>query len=154
MRDFNEADKQKKQGRIRIEENPCGLSADMLAKLDEKIRASAQDSHLPCGKAFRIADEYNVPKIAVGERVDRMGIRITNCQIGCFKVDKNLHENIDNAKMDEKIIAALNELNQADALNCAGVFELARQFKLTPMAVADAANSSGLKVRRCQLGCF
>jgi hypothetical protein len=154
MRDFNEADKQKKQGRIQIQENPCGLSEDMLARLDKKIKESAQDSHLPCGKAFRIAEEYDVPKIAVGERVDRLGIRITNCQIGCFKVDKNLHENIDAAKMNKEVIVALDKLNNADALNCAGVFELSRQFQLTPMAVADAANSKGLKVRRCQLGCF
>ena len=154
MRDFNDADRQKKQGRIQTKENPCGLSADTLSKLEQKVKTSAIENHLPCGTAFKIAQDAGVPKIAVGERVDRLGIRITNCQIGCFKVDKNIHDGTENRQIDEKVIAALDTLNRNDALNCASVFELAQQVKITPMAIANAANARNLRIHHCQLGCF
>lgn len=154
MRNFNEADKEKKQARIQIKENPGNLSKEMLSHLEDKVKASSRDGQLPCGTASRIAQDANVPKISVGELVDRLDIRITNCQIGCFKVEKNLHENLDKKKPDDNIIAVLDTLNKNNELTCATVFEVAAKLKLTPMAVADVANSHDLRIRHCQLGCF
>jgi len=36
----------------------------------------------------------------------------------------------------------------------AKAFELARQFNLKSMVIADEVNAMGLKIRGCQLGCF
>jgi hypothetical protein len=95
-----------------------------------------------------------VPKIAVGEITDRLGVRVTDCQIGCFKVDKNLHEDLAGKKPEEKIVALLESLSQSDELTCVKVFELAKELNLKPLALADAASARNIKVRRCQLGCF
>ena len=88
MRDFNEADRKKKDTRIRIQGNPSNLSKEALSHLEESVKASLLDGYLPCPAAWKIAKEINVPKIAVGEVTDRLGKRITNCQIGCFKIEK------------------------------------------------------------------
>jgi hypothetical protein len=154
MRDFSEADKKEKQARIQIKENPAGLAPEVLAQLGEKVKASLRKGYLPCGAAFKIARDAGVPKIAVGEVADRLGIRVSNCQIGFFKVDKTLHDNLDNSKIDDAIVARLEALRDKNELNCAGVFGLAREMKLTPMAIADVANVRKLKIHRCQLGCF
>jgi hypothetical protein len=155
MRNFNESDKEKKQARIQTKENPADLSEERLTQLVEKVKASCQDGHLPCAKAHQIAQDADVPKIAVGEVADRLGIRIINCQIGCFKVDKIIHDNVDQKKnTDDDIEIRLQKLSENGYLTCADVFNLALQLKLTPMAIANVANSQSIRIHICQLGCF
>ena len=154
MRNFSEADKKKKQARIQIEENPSNLSKELLSKLESAVQASLKDGYLSCPAAWRIAKEANVPNIAIGKITDRLGIRITNCQIGCFKVDKTIHDKLAHKKINDTIIATLEGFEKNNELTCAKVFEMAKQLKLTPMAIADIANLRNWKVRKCQLGCF
>jgi hypothetical protein len=154
MRNFNEADKTKKRARIQIQENPGDLSKEVLLQLEDKIKASLRDGHLTCAAAHKIAQDADVPKIAVGEVADRLGIRIINCQIGCFKVDKTIHENLEHKKIDDKIIFRIETLSKNDELTCAIVFELASQLKIAPIAIANIANYRNLRIHNCQLGCF
>ena len=155
MRNFNESDKEKKQARIQMKENPADLSEERLTQLVEKVKASSQDRHLPCAKAHKIAQDANVPTIAVGEVADRLGIRIINCQIGCFKVEKIIHDNVDQKKnTDDDIEIRLQKLSENGYLTCADIFKLASQLKLTPMAIANVANSQSIRIHICQLGCF
>jgi hypothetical protein len=154
MRDFNEDDKKKKRGRIQVPPNPANLSAAELSKLEGTVKSKLQDGNLPCGTAHKIAKDAGVPRIAVGEITDRLGIRIINCQIGCFKLDKNVHSDTAPDDPGNRIAGRLEELETQNELTCAKVFELAQELKLTPMAVADVANYRDMKVRRCQLGCF
>ena len=154
MRSFGEADRQKKKTRIQLQENPGKLSNEMLSQLEDTVKASLKDGYLPCAVAFKIAKEAQVPKVAVGEMTDRLGIRVTNCQIGCFKVDKTIHDNSAHEDLDDGIVSKLNALKENNELTCANVFDLAQQLKLTPMAIADAANLRDLKIHHCQLGCF
>lgn len=155
MRNFNEADKEKKQARIQTKENPADLSEERRTQLMEKVKASSQDGHLPCAKAHKIAQDYDVPKIAVGEMADKLGIRIINCQIGCFKVDKIIHDNADEKKKtDDDIQKRLQTITENGYITCADVFKLALRSKLAPMAIANVANSQNIKIHICQLGCF
>ncbi len=154
MRDFSEADKKKKQTRIQVEENPGNLSRELLAHLEGEVKASLKDGYLSCPTAWRIAKEANVPKIAIGKITDRLGIRIANCQIGCFKVDKTIHDNLAHKKIDNTIVTTLETLEKNHELTCAKVFDLALQQRFTPMAIADVANLRNWKIHSCQLGCF
>ena len=154
MRDFGKADKKKKQSRIQIPENPEALPQEVLSQLRDTIQASLRDGGLQCATAFKIARQAKVPNIAIGEMTDRLGIRITNCRIGCFKVDKIVWDKIDQKKIADEIIPMLESLRKNNDLTCAKVFELALQLKLTPMAIADVANFRNMKIHRCQLGCF
>ena len=152
-RDFNETDKKKKKGRIQLPENPGNLTPERLAELEEKVKASLKGGYLPCAKAFSIAGELNVPKIAVGAMTDKIGVRVSDCRTGCFKVDKIIHEDT-GKKPDEKIMQAVENLKEKDELTCANVFILAERLGVVPMKVADAVNLYGWKIKQCQLGCF
>jgi hypothetical protein len=154
MRSFGEADRKKKKARIQLQENLGKLSNEVLSQLEDTVKASLKDGYLPCAMAFKIATEAQVPKVAVGEMTDRLGIRVTNCQIGCFKVDKTIHDKSAHEDRDDEIVSKLNALKENNELTCANVFDLAQQLKSTPMAIADAANLRDLKIHNCQLGCF
>ena len=154
MRDFNETDKKKKKARIQIQKNPANLSKAVLSQLEDKVKASLKDGYLPCSVAWSIAKDANVPKIAVGEITDRLGIRITDCQIGFFKIEKTPYDNLVYDNIDGEFITVLETLAGNSQLTCAKVFDLARQFKLKPMVIANVANAQELNIRDCQLGCF
>ncbi len=154
MRSFSEADRKKKKIMIHLQENPGNLRSELLSQLEDMVKASLKGGYLPCAVAFKIAKEVQVSKVAVGEMTDRLGIRVTNCQIGCFKVDKTIHDNSAHEDLDDGIVSKLNALKENNELTCANVFDLAQQLKSTPMAIADAANLRDLKIDNCQLGCF
>jgi hypothetical protein len=42
------------------------------------------DGRITCAAACRIADELGVPRKEVGRAADRAGIKIKDCQLGCF----------------------------------------------------------------------
>jgi hypothetical protein len=56
----------------------------MSAELEEKITSSLVDDQLPCPGAFKIAKELKVGLREVGETADKLGIKISSCQLGCF----------------------------------------------------------------------
>jgi hypothetical protein len=153
-RDFNETDKKKKQTRIQLPENPENLSKEMLSRIEELVKGSLREGNLPCPTAWKIARQLEVPRIAVGTIVDRLGIRITNCQVGCFKVDKLVHEGFDPENIDDRIIASLEQITRNKELTCEDVFDMAKKLKVPPLAIADTANWQQIKIHNCQLGCF
>ncbi len=154
MRDFNDADRAKKRRRITLPENPGNLPPDALARLEAAVRQAASGGHLSCPRGWRVARDMGVSRLDVGAMADRLGIRITDCQLGCFKVDKTPYDPGGAEPPSEEVVRRVRELHERGELTCANVFELARELDLRPRTVADAANAGGYKLRQCQLGCF
>ena len=154
MRDFNEGDQKKKGARIQIQKNPGNLSEELLLQLEGAVKTSLKDGYLPCPVAWKIAKEYNVPKIAIGEIADRLGVRVTNCQLGCFKIEKTSYDKSVSKNINGEVLNMLETLEEKEQLTCARVFDLAQHFKLKPIVVASEINAIGLKIYSCQLGCF
>lgn len=154
MRDFNQADRKKKTSRIQVRENPANLSKEKLSELESKVKESLKEGYLACPVAWKIAKDEGVPKIAVGEIADRLGIRVTDCQLGCFKVEKMVYDNPDHKPIDSKIVTELEKLIERNELTCPKVFELARKYKVKPLDIANEVSARGLKFLECQLGCF
>jgi len=55
------------------------------AELKEIIKANAGDNGLNCATAFSIAKKHDVSLQKIGDVCNEMGIKIRNCQLGCFK---------------------------------------------------------------------
>jgi len=153
-RDFNEQDKKKKRVRIQLSENPANLPQETLEKLEAAVTAALREGYLPCPVAWRIAKDFNIPRIAVGAVMDKRGVRVTDCQIGFFRVDKTPYQGNAPQQTSQELAAGLRGLDASDRMTCSAVFELARQVKTTPLKVAEAANILERKIRSCQLGCF
>jgi hypothetical protein len=154
MRKFDEASKAKKALRIQVPANPDRLSGELLAALEAEIKASLRDGHLPCPAAWKISREAGVSRLAAGEIADRLGIRVSGCQIGFFKKNKTPYTEPAGKLVDDEVAAVLEQLSKSKQLTCAGIFEIAQRFKLKPLDVSHAASARGLVIRECQLGCF
>ena len=153
IRDFSEQDRNKKKTRIRLPENPANLPPETLGRLETAVTASLREGYLACPVAWRIAKDFDVPRIAVGAVMDKRGVRVTDCQIGFFRVDKTPYQGNAPRQPSPELATGLKELDGACRLTCSAVFERARQIKTTPLEGSDAANILGLKNRSCQLGC-
>ncbi|UCE97387.1 MAG: hypothetical protein JSV74_05405 [Dehalococcoidia bacterium] len=154
MRDFNDASRVKKSARIQIPNNPDNLSKEELAHLESMVKAALGDGYISCPVAWDIAKEARVTKIAVGEIADKLGIRITDCQIGFYKKEKTTYDNPANKCLDGEIVTMLMTLAESNQLTCTKIFELGQEFKLKPITIANEASVQGLKISGCQLGCF
>ena len=154
MRDLNAGDQRKKRARIQLPENPGHLSPENLARLESQVKDNIKDGYLSCPIAWGLAAKLNVPRIAVGALADKFGTRITECQLGCFKVDKTPFDNSPAGNFSAGLIQQLKELGETGQLTCARANELARQNNLDPLVLAGQINVMRLKIRECQLGCF
>jgi len=52
--------------------------------LEEQLKVSLVDGKLPCATAFKIARKLKVTPKQVGDVANKLGIKIVNCQLGCF----------------------------------------------------------------------
>lgn len=50
----------------------------------EAVRAKAIDGRITCSVLRRYAEEQGVPYKVAGAAADLAGVRVTNCDLGCF----------------------------------------------------------------------
>lgn len=154
MRDFTDADRQKKRGRIELPNNPDNLSPAALASLETAVQAAARDGLVACPAGWKVAKEAGISRLAVGVMIDRLGLRVTDCQLGCFKVGKTPFGGRATEPFTADVSARVEALREAGELSCSNTFALADELHVKPRSVAEAANVRGYKLSRCQLGCF
>lgn len=154
MRDFNDTDRKKKQGRISLPDNPDNLSPEALRQLENTVIGAVRDGYVACPAAWNIAADADITRLAVGSMVDRLGIRITDCQLGCFKVSKTAHTGTATEPFTDEVAGRVAVLGAKGALTCANTFALATELGVKARSVAEAANVQGCKIKQCQLGCF
>lgn len=61
-----------------------GCVAVIPSELREALTERSTSKTIPCPTAWQIADDLAIPRILVGVAANKMGIRITHCQLGCF----------------------------------------------------------------------
>jgi hypothetical protein len=49
-----------------------------------RIKAEAPEGRIPCAAAFRLAQELSLSRKDLGELLNELKIKITQCQLGCF----------------------------------------------------------------------
>jgi hypothetical protein len=49
-----------------------------------RIRAAAPENKIPCGAAFRLAEELKISRQEMGNLLNDLKIKIVQCQLGCF----------------------------------------------------------------------
>ena len=57
----------------------------MKDRTEEEVGKKAIGGRLPCAIARMIAENLGVSYKTVGKAADKLKIKITNCQLGCFK---------------------------------------------------------------------
>ncbi|MGE5484138.1 MAG: hypothetical protein ACM3X4_03845 [Ignavibacteriales bacterium] len=54
-------------------------------RIIEAVKSAARDGRLPCKEAFGLAAALGVAPALVGRAADVLGVKISGCQLGCFK---------------------------------------------------------------------
>ncbi|HDD24757.1 MAG TPA: hypothetical protein ENF52_04910 [Chloroflexi bacterium] len=133
----------------------------MEVSMDERIRAAiherSRDGKLRCSKAFQIATELGVPPLAVGKAADELGIHLTYCQLGLFGYGDQGAVVKPAESVPPELEAAIRQRLQqlgTDRLPCLTAWEIASQFRMPRMHVANAVEALGVRIGPCQLGAF
>ena len=61
-----------------------GFQGDVAKVLEDEMRASLVNGKLPCAVAFKIARKLKVSPKQVGDAANKLNIKISSCQLGCF----------------------------------------------------------------------
>jgi hypothetical protein len=130
--------------------------------MDERILQAMQerleDGKLPCNQAHAIAHVLNVDPLTVGRAANEAGIRISRCQLGLFgygpKAEgkhKIVHPMDD---VPERLAARLRGQAEGEGITCTAIWRVADGLGYPRLETSSAVEAMGLRVSRCQLGCF
>ena len=61
------------------------MSIESEAKIERLVRENSVDGRLSCKKALEIANRLNVAPRRVGDAANNLKIKLSSCQLGCFK---------------------------------------------------------------------
>jgi len=53
-------------------------------ELKDIIRAAAPEGKIACAAAMRLAEELHISRQEMGNLLNELKIKITQCQLGCF----------------------------------------------------------------------
>jgi hypothetical protein len=130
------------------------MEEESIAQAVVQEAASSGNGQLSCAAALALARRLRARPRQVGEAATRQGIRIVDCQLGCFIVSKATHDDLDTLPVGNRLAREIGASLVAGHLPCAAAFSVARRTGVTPKEVGDAATKQKIKISRCQLGCF
>jgi hypothetical protein len=130
--------------------------------MDEQILQAMQerleDGMLPCNQAHAIAQILHVDPLTIGLAANEAGIRISRCQLGLFgygpKAEgkhKIVHPMDD---VPERLAARLRAQAEGEGITCTAIWRVADGLGYPRLEASSAVEAMGLRVSRCQLGCF
>jgi hypothetical protein len=152
---FGEEDRKKKQTRISPRDSiQSSVDDSSFVKLGDAIRGSLKDGYLSCPGAFNIAKGLNIPLNWVGDAADKLNIRIVNCQLGCFKIEKTATTASESETANPLIVGQIEAFLAKGGFTCTAAFDIAQRMQVRPIDVANAASQTHIKIHGCQLGCF
>jgi hypothetical protein len=130
----------------------------MDEKLQQAMWERTEDGKLPCNQAFAIAHILEIDPLDVGLAANEAGIRISRCQLGLFGYGpkaEGKHKIVHAMEeVPERLAARLREAAEGANITCTAVWQVADRLGYKRIEVASAVEAMGLKVSRCQLGCF
>ena len=60
------------------------LTAEQQAEVVNRIHKASKENRIHCSSALAIAKSLGIPPGEVGKAANRLKIRISKCQLGCF----------------------------------------------------------------------
>jgi hypothetical protein len=143
------------------------MSKGEIKKLTEKHPGKSPDSNikaefqkenisteLPCTVAFEIATRLNVSPAEVGMTSDLLNIKISKCQMGLFG-HQPMHKLVSTEKAPSPALRdALSASQTNNRITCKIAWETAARLKVGKIAVGNACEAMGIKVKQCQIGAF
>ena len=116
--------------------------------------AASGDSRLGCAAALALAGRLGVTPAEIGDAANEKKVRIVNCQLGFFAVEKSVHDDLESVATEGSLGDAIDAALSEGRLSCAAAFDVARARRSAVKLVGDTATKKGVRIVNCQLGCF
>jgi hypothetical protein len=130
----------------------------MEKKLHEAMLERLKDGYLPCAAAHELAGLFGLNPLQVGQAADEAEIRISHCQLGLFGYgpkSEGKHKIVHAMdEVPEQLAARLRAAAGEDGITCAAIWQIADELGYLRLEASSAVEAMGLRVSRCQLGCF
>ncbi len=127
-------------------------------RLHHVMSVRTKDGRLPCSHAFVIARDLGINPLKVGLAANEAGVRISRCQLGLFGYGpkaEGKHKIVHAMEeVPERLAARLRAEAKGEKLTCRAVWRVADGLGFQRLEASSAVEAMGLKVSRCQLGCF
>jgi hypothetical protein len=127
----------------------------MNQQIGAQIKESLTEDRLPCASAFKIARRLEVSPQQVGKVADELGVKISRCQLGLFGHGSDKGKSLEPVQeAGEELQARIRDRTVEGSLSCATAWDIASELTMKRIDVANAAESLGIRITQCQLGCF
>jgi len=135
-----------------------------MNKKEEAVRFELRTSldeegQIHCAAAHRIAERLGVQPLDVGKQANKLGIRISRCQLGLFGCSPKkgipgyrVVKKLDNPP--EAASTLVREAAENGQIPCLTLWRLAAKHGLAKRNLGNIAETLGLRITPCQLGCF
>ncbi len=131
-----------------------GPDAQIDSVIREKIEGKVKVGELACAMAFKIAAELEVPPSEVGKALDLLEHRLSKCQLGLFGYKPNKKKVTARKPENLQVETAIRIALVDGKLTCRNAWSIAHQYNVPKMAVSNACEFLGIKIKPCQLGAF
>jgi hypothetical protein len=132
--------------------HPAGTTVN--PQITKVVKERLTDGSITCADAHEIARTLNVPPAQVGIAIDLQEGRIIKCQLGLFGYGQGAKK-VKAAKQVEPDVQKSIRNHAVDGrLACKDAWRLAREYGMPKLAMANACESLGIRIKPCQLGAF
>jgi tRNA(Ile)-lysidine synthase len=125
----------------------------MRERIADEIKSSLVDGKLPCPVAFKLARRLSVEPQIIGDVADEIGVKISRCQLGLFGYEPGGIVKPTSEVSEELVRRILSSLVKG-CLPCSAAWDIAQELSMKRKEVSGAAEAMGIRISRCQLGCF
>jgi hypothetical protein len=66
------------------DENQTSLTPEMQEELEAQLYKASKENRILCSSALAISKSLNIPSREVGKAANKLNIKISKCQLGCF----------------------------------------------------------------------
>jgi hypothetical protein len=126
----------------------------MKQEIVARIKDSLTEGRLPHASAFKIARRLEVSPQQVREMADELNVKIFRCQLGLFGYGSEGKTLEPMQEVARELEARIRDRVAEGCLPCATAWDIASELMMKRIDVARAAESLGIRITQCQLGCF
>lgn len=142
----------REQGPKFSEKHGANTKADPAVK--QKIEEKAKHGEISCAVAFKISEELNIKPAEIGKVVDLLNVRLVKCQLGLFGYGPGTKAVKPKPPGNKEVEKAIRAALVGNKLACTDAWKIAKGLNLPKMAVSNACEALGIKIKPCQLGAF
>ncbi len=113
-------------------------------------RYKNENGKVDCESVFKASKELNIPLSELTRACNESGIRFDNCRLGLFGGTKSKLK-----PANEPTVQKFSKFFGGKmAISCQEMFEYSSDNGMGLLEATSCANSVGIKIQNCKLGCF